>query len=53
MFVVELIRASQSEEELTAVVMWAGVRHGNQTSAVEAQSGVKLILKWFVIKERR
>lgn len=42
--VVELICTSQGEEKLTAVIMWARVGHGNQTSAIEAQPGVKLIL---------
>jgi hypothetical protein len=31
-FVVELICPCQSEEELAAVVVWACIRHGNQTS---------------------
>lgn len=44
-FIVELICTSQREEKLTAVIMWASVRHGNQTSPIEAQSGVKFILK--------
>lgn len=43
-FVVELISASQSEEELAAIIMRSGVGHCNQPSAVEAQPGVKLIL---------
>lgn len=43
-FVVKLISASQSEEELAAIIMRSGVGHGNQTSTVEAQPGVKLIL---------
>jgi len=50
-FVVELIGASQAEEKLTAVIMWAGICHGNQTSAVEAKSGVKFILKVKKIKK--
>lgn len=45
MFVVELVCSSQREEELAAVVVGSSVRHGDQTSAVEAQPGVKLILK--------
>lgn len=44
-FVVELVGASQGEEKLAAIIMRSGVCHGNQTSTVEAQPGVKLILR--------
>lgn len=43
-FVVELICPAQGEEELAAIVMGPCVGHGNQTTSVETQSGVELIL---------
>lgn len=45
MFIVELICTSQGEEKLTAIIMWASICHGNQTSSNETQSGVKFILE--------
>lgn len=44
-FIVELIRTSQGEEKLATVIIWPSIRHGNQSSPIKAQSGVKLILK--------
>lgn len=50
-FIVELICTSQGEEKLTAIIMRPSICHGDQTSPIEAQSGVKFILKDFFLKD--
>lgn len=45
MLVIELVGATQSEEELAAIIMGARICHGDQAASVKAQPGMELILK--------
>ena len=48
-FLIQLRRRSQSKEELTGVVIFAGIGHGNESTTIESKSLMNFIFKRTVV----